>query len=239
MRIVCLANSYREGGRCLGGIELDNNNNPVFKDGRPKWVRPVCNTAHEEVPTYLVSHISPLNIVEFTPIQARGHGHQSENYLFNTNTIRTDGRFPITKLQNLTDNNRFSLVFGNRGAAVPEDKVADLTYSLILLSLNDFETNERVFEDRDYPQLKLSFRFNGTVYNFPVTDPWFQHKYGLNNDILTGRERIYVTLSLAAPHEEWSYKLVAGIIYDNAGHVSAPNQSQLQANSQDWDDLTF
>lgn len=239
MKIVCLANSYRVGGRCLGGIELDNNNNPVFQNGRPKWVRPVCNTEHEEVPIPLVSHISLLDIVEFTPIQANGHGHQSENYLFQSNSIRANGRFPIANLQNLTDNNRFPLVFGNRGAAVPEHLVGDLSYSLMLLSLNDFETNERVFEDRVYPQLKLSFRYNGNVYNFPVTDPDFHHRYGLNNDILNGRERIYVTLSLAAPHQAWSSKLVAGIIYDEGANIGAANQNAIQTNNLNWDDLPF
>ena len=48
MKIVCLANSFRTGGRCLGGVELDQNNNPVFQNNRPKWVRPVCNTENEE-----------------------------------------------------------------------------------------------------------------------------------------------------------------------------------------------
>lgn len=239
MRIVCLANSYREGGRCLGGIELDNNNNPVFQDGRPKWVRPVCNTAHEEVPTNLVSHIALLDVVEFTPIQARGHGHQSENYLVDLGSIRAEGRFPMAKLQNLADNNRFNVLFGNRGAAVPVDKVADLTYSLMLLSLTDFETNERVFEDREYPQLKLSFRFHGIFYNFPVTDPSFQHKYGLDTDLLSGKKRIYVTLSLAAPHQDWSYKLVAGVIYDDSEIIGATNQNHVETNTQNGNALVL
>jgi hypothetical protein len=103
MKIVCLANSFRVGGRCLGGIEIDQNNNPIIQNGRPKWVRPVCNTEHEEVPTHLVSDISLLDIVEFQAIQTTGHGHQSENVLFNTDTITTNGRFPINRLENLID----------------------------------------------------------------------------------------------------------------------------------------
>lgn len=223
MKIVCLANSFRVGGRCLGGIELDQNNNPIIQNGRPKWVRPVCNTEHEEVPTYLVSDISLLDIVEFQAIQATGHGHQSENVLFNTDTITTNGRFPISRLENLIDNNRYSLVFGNRGAAVPEHKVDELSYSLILLSLTEFETNERVFENKQYPQIKLSFRHNGNLYNFPITDPSFLHRYGLNNNILQGKQKIYVTFSLAAPHEEWSSKLVAGIMFDDNANIQTIN----------------
>ena len=219
MKIVCLANSFRVGGRCLGGVELDQNNNPILQNGRPKWVRPVCNTEHEEVPVDLVSHISLLDVIEFQSIRANGHGHQSENVLFQTNSIRTNGTFPIGRLNELTDNNRYNVVFGNRGAAVPEHKVGELTYSLKLLSLTEFETNERVFQDRQFPQIKLSFRYNGNLYNFPITDPSFLHNYGLNNDILQGKDIIYVTLSLAAPHQEWSSKLVAGIMFSNVVNV--------------------
>jgi len=204
MKIVCLANSFRVGGRCLGGIELDQNNNPIIQNGRPKWVRPVCNTEHEEVPNHLVSDISLLDIVEFQALQKTGHGHQSENVLFNTGSIKTNGCFPISKLENLIDNNRYNLIFGNRGAAVPEYLVEGFSYSLILLSLTEFETNERVFENKQYPQIKISFRYNSILYNFPITDPSFLHRYGLNNNILQGKQKIYVTFSLAAPHEEWS-----------------------------------
>jgi hypothetical protein len=83
----------------------------------------------------LVSHISLLDIVEFQSIQATGHGHQSENVLFNTNSIQTNGRLAMYHdLHNITDNNRFNLVFGNRGAAVPEHKVGELNHSLMLVS---------------------------------------------------------------------------------------------------------
>ena len=221
MKIACLANSFRVGGRCLGGIELDQNNNAVIQNGRPRWIRPVCNTEHEEVPTHLVSHISLLDIVEFESIRATGHGHQSENILFNTNTIQTTGRLSLARLANITDNNRYNVVFGNRGAAVPEHLVDGLTYSLMLLSLDQFETNERVFAGRPFPQIKLSFRHNDHLYNFPITDPTFLHLYGINNNILHGRQNIYVTLSLAAPHEEWASKLVAGIMFDDTANVHA------------------
>lgn len=216
MKIVCLANSFRVGGRCLGGVLLDQNNNPVFQNGRPKWIRPVCLTDHEEVPTHLVSHISILDIIEFQNIRAIIHGHQTENVIFETNSLRVVGRFPYNGLEALTENGRFSLVFGNRGAAVPADKAGDFNYSLILLSLTQFETNERVFEEREYSQKKLSFNFNNHTYNLPITDPEFLHQYGLNPAILEGYTNIYVTLSLAEAHEGWLYKLVAGIIYQAA-----------------------
>lgn len=247
MRIVCLANSYRVGGRCLGGIELDQFNRPVFKNGRPRWVRPVCNTAHEEVPNELVAHISLLDIIEFEPIRATGNGHQSENILFRTNTIRKIGQFPVDKLGNLTDNDRYDSLFGNRGKAVPEHMLAGLSYSLMLVSLNNFEASEKIYEGKPYPQIRLLFNFKGKVYDLPITDPTFLHVYALNNDVLERTSKVFVTLSLAAPHEEWSSKLVAGIIYDDSSanksshssFNSHPQPTSFSSGGGDDDDLPF
>jgi len=212
MKILCLANSFRVGGRCVGGIELNQDNIPILQSGRPKWVRPVFNAEHEEVPVQLVSGINLLDVVEFDELEMTGHDHQTENVLFNSNTIKTVGRLDIAVLERLIDNDRYASLFGNRGAAVPEEKIGELSYSLSLVLLEEFETNERVFEGKPYPQIKLSFRYRGNPYNFPITDPVFLDQYKRNNGILNGRNRIYATLSLAAPHQEWSSKLVAGII---------------------------
>lgn len=216
MRILCLANSFRVGGRCLGGIELDMDNNPVIVNGRPKWVRPIINTQQEEVPTNLVGHIYLLDIIEFKQIGEVGHGHQTENVLFEPNTLSIVGQQDWHSLDKFIDNSRFSLVFGNRGAAVPEHLIASHNYSLKLLSLTEFEINERRFPGKVQPQIKLSFKYNGNLYNFPITDPVFLHRKGLNNNLLLNKEKIYVCLSLAAPHEEWSSKLVAGIMYEGS-----------------------
>lgn len=225
MKILCLANSFRHGGRCVGGIELGQGNAPVMQNGRPKWVRPVCNTEHEEVPAYLVSSINLLDIVEFDPLGIVGHGHQTENVLFDGRNIRSSDRLDVSVLEGLVDNNSFGSLFGNRGAAVPEELVGGLGYSLSLVLLNEFETNERIYEGKPYPQIKLSFRYNGALYNLPITDPVFQSKYNRNKSILNGRNKIYATISLAAPHQNWSSKLVAGIVIDE----------NLEATADDFD----
>ena len=214
MRFVCLANSFREGGRCLGGIELNNNQEAISHNGRPRWIRPVCRTEHEQVPNNIASGISLLDIVDFQGSEACGHGHQTENILLTSSRLAVVDKFPLNLLHNLTDDNTGTL-FGNRGAAVPEENTILLNHSLMLLSLNSFSTNERVFEGRAYPQIKLAFIYEGTNYNLPITDPDFLHQYGLNKNILTGVNHIYATISLTAPHEGWSSKLVAGIMFSN------------------------
>ena len=135
-RLVLLANSFKEGGRCLAGIELDNQNNPVIVNERPKWIRPICNTAHGEVPNDIAEPFKILNIVELEITKNKPEGFQSENVTFNKNSIRKVGNFNRIQLANLCDNR--NLIFGNKGKAVPEEKIGNLNHSLLLVSVTEF-----------------------------------------------------------------------------------------------------
>lgn len=213
MRFVCLANSFKEGGRCIAGVELDNNNNPKIENGHPKWVRPICKTTHGEVPTHLIAHLNILDIIE---IDVTGYpeksGYQSENVLFRENSIRLVGRFNSNNL-NQHCNTR-NLIFGNRGKAVSEEAIGDLTYSLMLINTNQFEAIEKIYDDNpNRPQVRLVFSYNRNQYDLPVTDPVFIHNYQSNPDILESVTDVYLSLSLAIVHNNWHSKLVAGIIF--------------------------
>lgn len=214
MKIVCLANSFRVGGRCLGGIQLDDNDVPIFENGRPKWIRPVCDTENEQVPTHQAAHISLLDVIEFESIRNTGHGHQSENVLFKGN-LNVTSHYSQSQLDRLIENDKFRVIFENRGKAVPADIIGNIDYSLKLLKVDEFEVNEKTYENKEYPQIRLSFKYANNLYDLPVTDPVFLHKYNLNNDVLEGNSHLYLTLSLAAPFNDWYYKLVAGVILSN------------------------
>ena len=82
VRFVCLANSYKEGGRCVAGIMLDRFNNPIIENDLPTWIRPVSNTGHGEIHKELVSHIHLLDILETEISEFVDAGYQSENAIF-------------------------------------------------------------------------------------------------------------------------------------------------------------
>jgi hypothetical protein len=124
-RFVCLANSFKEGGRCLAGIELDAENNPRIANGHPKWIRPICNTPHGEVHTHLVSHINILDIIEVEITNyPETNNYQSENAYFRENSLRVIGNYDSDELDRLCDNR--NLIFGNRGKAVSEAAFGNL-----------------------------------------------------------------------------------------------------------------
>jgi hypothetical protein len=212
-RFVCLANSFKEGGRCLAGIELDNKNNPIIEKGHSKWIRPICNTPHGEVPTKLVANIEVLDIIEIEILgYLKKKDYQSENVFFRENSLRVVGSFKFSQLNQLCDNRL--LIFENQGKAVSNKVIKTLSYSLMLIQANQFEVIEKVYDDNpDWPKHRLVFSYKDHQYDLPITDPVFIHDYKMNPDILENVENIYLSLSLAIVHNNWHSKLVAGIIY--------------------------
>ena len=211
-RFVCLANSYKEGGRCVAGIELENDNTPKRKNGNAKWIRPVCNTLHGEIPTDLVAALNLLDIIEIDTTDCPDEkNYQSENIYFSENSIKVVGRFDSENLDSLLDSRR--LIFDSRGKALSEEFVEGLSYSLMFISTNEFQILSKPSEDRAKKiQIRMLFCYHGTEYDFPVTDPVFLHKYQVNRSFISQYNHAYLCVSVGIPWNNWHYKLAAGII---------------------------
>ncbi|MCL2328382.1 MAG: hypothetical protein FWC39_07700 [Bacteroidetes bacterium] len=211
VRFVCLANSFKEGGRCVAGIMLDENNNPILENGNPKWVRPVCNTEHGEVPTHLAVNINLLDIIEIKVLSYPNlNSYQSENALFEGNSLCVTGKYDKTKLHVLYDSNR--LIFNNSPKVISEDHIKKQNRSLMFVKITDFEAYQITYEDDSKPKTRMKFTYYGNQYDLPVTDPVFLQKYQSNPEFVKDYSRIDITLSIGIVHEGWYYKLIAGII---------------------------
>lgn len=213
-KFICLANSYKEGGRCLAGIEIENNN-PVITDNKPKWIRPVCNTEHGEIPSNIVSHIRISDIVEIqTSDKPTGEYYQSENVFFDINSIKVIGKYDESRLDELCDNR--SLIFGNKGKAISGEFINKLDYSLMLVKTNQFSFINRTYENTpERNQIRMSFQYNSNNYDFPVTDPVFMKRYEMNPDFVQKYNNAYIVLSVGVCWNDWYYKLVTTIIFLN------------------------
>jgi hypothetical protein len=209
IRFVCLANSFKEGGRCVAGIVLDTNNN--LENGNIRWIRPVAiSTAHGEIPIHLVNNTKLLDIVEIDVINyPNSAGYQSENALFVEIPMTVLGRYNHN-LDILCSSNR--LIFGNRGRAIPEESIVNLNHSLMFIKATDFEVYNRVYEDNPRPQIRLKFTYNANQYDLPITDPVFLQNYQSNPNLIMNFNQMYMTVSVGVVHNDWYYKLVASII---------------------------
>ncbi len=207
---VCLANSFKEGGRCIAGVEIIGNSCTLI-NGKPKWIRPVFQTTeHGQVPAYLVNHINLLDIVEIDITKEVPDGYQSENVQFETNSIKVIGTFPLKDLSNLCENTT-SLIFGNTDKSVSIIDIALQNNSLILINTLNYTINEVTNPFTGKTRLRIVFNYENNQYNLPITDIAFINNYQLNNKTFN-KSSIFLSLSLGVQLNGMHYKLVAGII---------------------------
>jgi len=211
MRLLCLANSKKEGGRCIAGILLDENNKPISENNKPVWIRPVCKAKNGQVPIELCDTIVPFDIIEINDTDKIGTGYQSENTTFNEKTIVAIDRAENEILNGL--HSKTDVIFGNRGKALPEDTISTLDHSLILVKSSKFKILEKQYAGKADPQIRLEFTYNDDSYDLPVTDIQFLDEYNQDKALLEGKESIDIVLSLGGVHNTWYNKLVATIIY--------------------------
>lgn len=211
-RFVCLANSFKEGGRCVAGIELDTNNKPLIVNGRPKWIRPICNTPHGEVPNEIAFPFKILDIIEIGKTIPKPELYQSENILFDGNEIAKIGNFNIIDLTNICENKKY--IFKTRYPSLSEEVIQELDYSLILIKPDKWEVVEKVYEDRANPQKRMVFSYNGFTYDFSITDPVFLRMFQTNPNFLNDTNEVILSLSVGIKFLATNryYKLVAGVI---------------------------
>ena len=217
---ICMAVSYKYGGKCVGGVEVIKNGSTgnyaiVSTNGRPNWIRPITRgTMHGEIPNSISDKLQVMDILKIEGIQSCPDNAQSENYYFKTITKVGHVRQNSSNLDMLCDTYH-NLIFGNRGRAVTPESYATLGYSLMLVKPD----NTRFFmENRfnsDYQRLRVCFTYNGNEYNLPVTDPVLCQAATYGVEQLNDKRTYYLTLSLGVLHEGWHSKLVANVISMN------------------------
>ena len=214
---VCLAVSFKYGGVCISGIELQNNEENhsysiVYNNGNPKWIRPITRgTEHGEIPGYLSATCKVLDILKITNVEACPNCAQSENHYFSD--IEKVGHLNTSvDSLNLMCDSQHSLLFGNKGKAVHPDRFATMGYSLMLIKADNVNFFMENRYGTDHKRLRACFTFNGYAYDLPVTDIALCKKASSGVDEINGKTAYYMTISLTGEHDGWHSKLIANVI---------------------------
>ncbi|MEI6443955.1 MAG: hypothetical protein WCO29_12730 [Nostocales cyanobacterium ELA583] len=216
-KIVCLANSWKKGERCIAGIDLDTGN----------WIRPVCDQRPYDndgrVPRNirLVEGKEPelLDILEI-PLADTG-----ENFGFeNENLTILPGKWQLV----------------GKGKAKPEDLFQYCNNSCILHNSNKYVQPSYLkslpFEQRHTLQLIHIINFSVEYYDETkkwkgtletvdgqrlteanITDPMFVEKMEAGYEITDDYYLVTVSLSMPWKPDNWEgeapcWKLIAGVI---------------------------
>ncbi|MTW23128.1 dual OB domain-containing protein [Allochromatium palmeri] len=209
--LVVLANSCKNNGRCLAGKALAN-------DRFGAWIRPV--SAHPtgaltlEHQAFNDSTTPALLDVVTVPVRRPAPlGFQSENHLIHSQYYWSRvGRLDAARLPELVDPvaplwiNGHSTVAGCNDR-VPEDRLAELDHSLILIG------PVTVWLHVAWEKLRARFVHQAVTYDLVVTDPDLKAAYaGRPDGVLEQQPNSFVCVSLAPPWNGYAYKLAAAIL---------------------------
>lgn len=218
---ICLANSYKRGGRCVAGVEIvfDANGGlkPVYDDdGRPRWIRPIATTTYGEIPNYMAEDIKLLSIVKLYNVVPCPNKPHTENVCYSKlEQCKYDLSHDASFMSFFIDSTHQS-IFRNRGRAVSSEMSMDIEYSLMLIHVE--KAYAYIDENREKSKNRMSFTYYGTDYDFPITDPIFLDEFKKEPDRYAIIPDVYLTLSLGLEFEGWHHKLVAGVIIPYSSH---------------------
>lgn len=218
-KIICLANSWKKGERCIAGIDLDTG----------KWVRPVCDDLYPQdgrIPQSirLINSKEPnlLDILEI-PLANTGNnfGFESENLSVLAGQWKCSAQARTEDLPKYCHNST-SILHNGRKYVYPSD-LQRLPFAerrtLQLVHVESFSAEESI-NSEGKPEWRGSIHsVNGhTLKGAKITDPVFVKKLNAGYQALT-INNCFVTVSLSLPwaHENWEgeapcWKLIAGVI---------------------------
>ena len=214
--MLCLANSYKLGGRCIAGIQLKKTSNGrwtvvVNRDTKtPKWVRPISKNPAGEIPNHEAVGIDILSIIEVVNPDPHPELSHSENIYYDQ-LVKTGERCVIREdILDLLCDNCHGLIFGNKGWALTLDAFKAGGYSVMLIKVENAEIY--LDTDKDKHKERIKFVYKGNCYDFPITDPLFLDRLKINPDLNSVYKYLYLVISLGVEFNGWHTKLAATII---------------------------
>ncbi|RKZ74928.1 MAG: hypothetical protein DRR19_29710 [Candidatus Parabeggiatoa sp. nov. 1] len=232
--IVCLANSRKEGGCCIAGKEIVNN------QSTHNWIRPVSNSEtgglskkaiilySGKLPKWLSFIITlfmkrkpqprVLDVITIPLVQHQPHAYQSENYLIDTRQRWVKQQAMLaTQLSPLCDSVSSLWINGYHSSNGFNDRIpleivkSQINTSLLLIKPN----NVYILVEREFRKVKIraEFSFNHQQYRLAITDPKVEYTYRIKSEgEYPIQNNVYFCISLGEPFNGYCYKLVAAII---------------------------
>ncbi len=215
--ILCLANSWKHGGRCGAGLRTDGTS----------WVRPVSAETEGALQSQHYSlawgrKAALLDVLAVPLLCPHPGPHHPEDWLIDKGRWKRCRPVPAGNV--LTFLNQ-SLTAGPKLLGNTSAKIAYSSFqrhpaaeSLALIRPETLSWHVRRSPAGGKPKIRAAFVFSGMTYNLPVTDPVYQQRLaGLPDGIHAwedpGQEPL-LTISLGEPFGKNldCYKLVAAVI---------------------------
>ena len=212
---ICLANSYKHGGRCIAGIEVVPQSDGSLgivrhDDGHPRWIRPISMSVNGEIPNHLAESFKIFSLVKLTDVEPCPEKAHTEDVHCSRMEICPFELSPTKDFLDQLIDTRHQAVFYFRGKAIPATIIDRLDYSLMLIHPDSICAY--CDEERENSKYRMKFSYYGSNYDFPITDPVFLEQFKKNPDCYTDLKNVYLVLSLGIEFEGFHFKLVATVV---------------------------
>lgn len=231
---ICLANSYKRGGRCIAGVEIDYKTLDEWSivkrpDGIPRWIRPIAQTQYGEIPETLAIPLGYFTIIKLTDTVASPHNMHTEDTTY-SNMVSVGNIKPTKEIVERLLDTVHDFPFGNQDRTLSADYRGCDNYSLMLI----YVEKAMAFEEDDMGKSRVCMEFShkGHSYTLPVTDPSFLEWFRYVGEKKIGLQNIYLTLSLGLEYEGMHHKLVASVITLNG--MSASTRKMVGESGEYW-----
>jgi len=227
--LLVLANSAKQGGRCMAGRVLENRNGSYIAG---EWIRPVMphHNGCDSMPEAVCRQVNPLDVVTLELSSAAPVVGQPENHLWQQESA-IDLAWSYNQLQGSLNGildhpaDIWRDIHAHRDDEVTSRYSA--SQSLYLIQPTDLELQLEI-DPRGRRRAYADFSYGGYRYrHIPVTDPLVRRLF-INQFPLSGTKRVrlrngdayWLTMSLSLPFgpRNCRYKFVAAII-DHSGYI--------------------
>jgi hypothetical protein len=217
--IVCLANSYKHGGRCIAGVSVDDGAWIRLRGKAPDGALCACEYALDDG-----SEPRLLDLIEVDLHYALPTSSHPEDWQIAPTRWRLVER-PASErhLQKIAATaNRSTTLLGDHCDRIAdwEPKRNPLKSSLLLVCPSEIHWWIR---DQGRRKNRALFKRNDITYDFAVTDPRWLDQLNLlpaglypHSTFVNATTETWLTISLSEAYVGFHYKLVAGVIAHNS-----------------------
>lgn len=216
-RIVCLANSIKNGRYCVAGKEIK-------EEGFGAWVRPVSDAVDGALTSAQTrcqdgNLPSLLDVITIQLSRRDPQNFQTENHLiFEQQMWIREAPIRKTELPLLLDRPRTLWVNGSSSTFGLNDEIrlydlAEVKTSLLLIKPSEISF-KIAQEYQGQRKIRAIFEYRSVEYGLVVTDPIVRAAY-IDQTMGTysiAADTIHLCISLAQYHGGNAYKLVAGVV---------------------------
>jgi hypothetical protein len=180
-------------------------------------------SANGEIPNHLAESFKIFSLVKLTDVEPCPDNAHTEDVHCTRMEICPFELSPTKDFLNQLIDTQHQAVFYFRGKSIPTTIIDRLDYSLMLIHPDN--ACAYCDEGRENSKYRMKFTYNGSNYDFPITDPVFLEQFKKSPDSYADLDGAYLVLSLGIAFEGFHYKLVATVLIPNDLDVAEKPQS--------------